>query len=284
MTQSIRFGEFWYLYFQVIRQMLKITLWFPVLIQGAIALGLAVIHNQIFSPFWGPALNSWVGLLYPEAVDAFFRYPEHYMIFPMIFSGSARVLNFLSEAFLFGIFCDMLISLYKGEKPAFMLSARRALSKYLKLTATWAVLLVILFIVSKYFYVFLEDVIGYSLHTAPRRQFLAMLLLHGVNVFIYTFFIFVIPSIMLGGESWAHEVSRGIKTSIKHPIAAFCMITIPYSIAAIPSLPLFNTRKIIEVFNPELVYQILLVAIGINIIANFVLIGTSVKFFMDKSE
>ena len=284
MAQKVRFGEYVFLYNQVLRQMLRLVLWLPVFLQGGLAILLAIAHHQIFSPVISPLLHSWVQLLYPNAADAFFRFPEHYLLLPLVFSGSARIYSLIFEAFFFGVYCDLMISLYRGEKPIFMQSARKALSRYLQLALSWAVLIVILYLVSKYFYAFVEDVLGFSLHTAPRRQFLAFAALHGLTVLIYVPFIFIIPAIMAGRQGWLEAVKKGFGLAMEHPIIAFGITAVPYTIAAIPALPLSYARRIIDVFNPELVFQIMLVAIAINIIANFILMGTSLKFFMDKTE
>ncbi len=284
MANVVRIGEFGYLYRQVIKQMLRITLWFPLLVQGLLAVGLAFAHENVFSAIFGPILNHWVGFLYPDAAQAFFHYPDHYLILPMVFSGSAKILNVFTEAFLFAIFSDLLINLYRGQKPSFLQSFKSALRLYLKLWITWFVLLALLYFVSSYFYTFLEDVIGFSLHTAPKRQLLAFAMLHGLNVLFYMPFIYIIPSIVTGKTNWWPAIMKGVRLSFRHPLVTFGIVAIPYTIAAIPALPLSYTRKIITVFNPELVFQIMLIAIGVNIIANFVLMGTAVKFFLDKTE
>ncbi|MEZ5359006.1 MAG: hypothetical protein R3F48_09275 [Candidatus Zixiibacteriota bacterium] len=285
MSQAVRFGEFSFLYRQVLRQMLRIALWLPLLLQGLLTIGLAFAHENMFSTVFGPILEGWVKFLYtPEAARAFFFYPDHYLILPAIFSASTRVFSFICEAFFFAVFSDLLIALYRGEKPIIGQAFSHAFKSYIKLTVSWAVLLLVLYFVSTYFYSFLENVLGFSLHTAPRRQFLALIMLHGVNVLIYMPFIYVIPSIMAGGAAWWPAITRAVRLTIKHPFITLAIVAIPYTIAAVPSLPLSYTRKIISIFNPELVFQLMLVVIVINILANFVLLGAAVKFFMDKNE
>lgn len=284
MSQAVRFGEFSFLYRQVLRQMLRLVLWLPLLTQGLLVIGLAFLHENMFSTVFGPLLQSWVGFLYPEAARAFFFYPDHYLILPAVFGASTRIFSLFFEAFFFAVFCDMLISLYRAGEPTLSGAVKHAVHMYVKLTCTWAVLLAILYLVSTYFYAFLENVIGFSLHTAPRRQFLALLMLHGVTVLVYLPFVYIIPSLMAGGAGWWASIKRAMALSIRNPFVTFGIVVIPYTIAAIPSLPLSYTKKIISVFNPELVFQLMLVVIIINILANFLLMGTALKFFMDKTE
>ncbi|MFH1701388.1 MAG: hypothetical protein ABIE07_12480 [Candidatus Zixiibacteriota bacterium] len=284
MGQRVQFGEFWFLYLQTIKQMKRAVLWSPLLILGLLTIGLATAHYYIFSPVLNPLLKGFLSFTYPQYKDAFFHYPNHFTLLPLILDTSVRVFSILVEALFLGVFSDLMISNYRGEKPAFSQSFGRAAKRYIKLTSVWGGLLVVLYLLSLYYYDFLTDVIGLALHQSPRRQIAVFFSLHFLAVVIYTPLIFIIPSIMVGGSSLAKTISRAFKTFIRHPFIAFGIVLIPYVISAAPGLPLSFSNRVVEVFNPEMIFYLIITSIVVSLITNFILMGTAVKFFMDQNE
>lgn len=283
MAQRVRMSEFWYLYGQTFKQMGKVSLWIPLLVQAFLAMGLLFMYYYIFSPMTGSLVSSLSRLINPEFAPLLYHYPSHFALLPHFFGIVRLILSGLVEAFLFGIVFDLLIALYRGERPVFMVSVSRALRRYLKLTIVWLVLTVVLYLVNKYFNSFIEDVIGYSLQDAPRRQMMARFGSQGLTVLLYAVCIFLLPSIMAGGASFWGAVKRGFKTFGRHPIIAFGLVLIPYLIGFLPSWVLSDPSRIVSNFYPELVFYLILVSIFVDVIVNFILLGTSLKFYMDQS-
>lgn len=283
MAERVRMSEYWYLYGQVFRQMSKVSLWIPLLAHGVLALGLALIHYYIFSPVTGPLVKVWVKVIDAQYASLFYHYPIHFTLLPYFFGTAQQVLNILVEAFLFGIVLDLLISLYRGERPAFMQSLSRAFRRYVQLTVVWLVLISVLYVINMNFSDFVETILGYSLQDAPRRQMMAQFAARGITILIYALFVFMLPSIMAGGMSFFGAVKRGFRLFFRHPFAAIGLVLIPYLIGFFPSWALSNPSKIVANFNPEVVFYLVLVSIGIDVVVNFILLGTSLKFFMDQS-
>jgi hypothetical protein len=276
-------AEFWYLYGQTFRQMGRFSLWTPLLIHGILAVILVLMHYYLFSSVSGSLVESWTRLINSDAAPIFYHYPNHFAVMPYFYGTARLVINVFTEALLFGIVIDLLIAVYRGEKPVFMQSVGRAFRRYFQLTVVWLVLIAILYFINKYFNPFIEDVIGYSLQGAPRRQFLAQTGIRIITVLIYSIWIFVIPSIMVGGVSFWNTVSRGFRMFLAHPFVAFGIVLIPYLIGLLPSWILTDPAKIVSNFYPELVFYLLLVSIGVDVVVNFILLGTSLKFYMDQS-
>jgi hypothetical protein len=283
MAQRIRMSEFWYLYGQTFRQMGRLSLWSPLLIGAVLAAILAFVHYYLFSPVTGSLVGGWVRLVNADLAPMFVHYPIHFALMPYFFGIAQLVMNIVIEAFLFGIVIDLLISLYRGEKPAFMVSVKHALQRYFKLTLFWVILIAILYFLNRYFNAFVEDVIGYSLQDAPRRQMMAQLSVRGLTVLAYALCIFVLPSIMVGGRSYLSAVKRGLGLFLKHPFAAFALVLIPYLIGFVPSWLISDPNRIVANFYPELVFYLILISIGLDILVNFILLGTTLKFYMDQS-
>lgn len=276
-------SEFWYLYGQTFRQMGRISLWSPLLIGALLAALLAYIHYYVFSPVTGPLLDGWLRLVNAEYAPLYVHYPTQFALMPYFFGIAQILLNILVEAFLFGIVIDLLISLYRGEKPAFMVSVKHALRRYFQLAIFWAILIAVLYLINRYFNVFVEDVIGYSLQDAPRRQMMAQLAVRGLTVLAYAICIFVLPSIMIGGRSYPGTIKRGFGLFFRHPFAAFALVLIPYLIGFIPSWLISDPNRIVANFYPELIFYLILISIGLDVVINFILLGTTLKFYMDQS-
>lgn len=263
--------------------MARVALWYPLLIEVVLLLALTAAHYYIFSPLTGPLVGAWAKLVSPNFAGSFTHYPAHLVLFPYYFGLARIVLAIVIEGFLWGILADLFISRYRGTPPLFAVSVRRAAARYLALTAVWAVLMLILLAVSLYFYDFLEKVIGYSLQAAPRRRLLARLMLELLKVVIYVPFIFLLPSIMANSVSLGQAIRRGVRVALAHPVISFGLILIPYLIGLFPSWAAGESETIVSKFSPELVVTLTLVSIAVDAVANFLLVGTAVKFYMDQS-
>ena len=284
MVQRVRLSGFWFLYTQMIRQMGRSSLWAPLFVQAVLAILLAMVHYYIFSPITGPLVRTWVQLVNSEFADVFYSYPAHFSLLPYFFGIARMVVNILVEALLFGVVIDLLISLYRGEKPILMQSARRATGRYIQLAGTWLVVIVVLYVVNRYFNSFVEDVLGYSLRGSPRRLLMADLTLRGITILIYSAWIFMLPSIMAGGVTFGSALKRGFRLFSRHPFVAIGLVLIPYILGFLPSWALSNPARIVNNFTPELVFYLALISIVVDVVVNFVLLCTSLKFFMDQSE
>jgi hypothetical protein len=284
MGQVVQWSEYWYLYGRSIRQMGRPVLWLPILIKAFLALILALMHFYIFSPLTGPVISAWAKLFNPEFAQSLFHYPGHFTLFPYFFGNSRLIINILTEALLYSVMIDMLISVYRGEKPAFLRSFKAAAARYIRLTVVWAILLAILYIVNLYFFDFIEKVIGYSLQDAPRRQIMARAVLIGITILIYAPCIFLLPSLMSDKTSFGQAMRRGFSIAIQHPFISIGLVLIPFVIGFIPSWLSSESVKIVTNFSPELVFYLILISIGVDVVADFILLGTTVKFFMDQTS
>ena len=284
MAQRVRFSEFWFLYGQTFRQMGRFTLWLPVVILGLIAFLIAQMHYHIFSPVGGPIIQAWAELIKPDLAGGLTHYPAQFVVMPYFFGNARLLANIFLEALFFGVMIDMFIALYRGARPAFATSFKTALRLYLPLTVVWFVLNAVLYLVNIYFFDFIENVIGYSLFDAPRRQFIASLALRGITVLLYMPCIFLLPAIIVGGKSFGASLKNGFAVFARHPFIALGLILVPYIFGVIPSWWASESVNVVTNFFPEMVYYLILISIFVDIIVNFVLLGTSVKFFMDQSD
>lgn len=283
MAQRVTLSEFGYLYGQTFRQVPRFKLWAPLLIQGVVMFILALMHLYIFSPLISPIIKAWTGLFPPALADAFYHYPTQFVFMPYFFGQAQIFVNFVIEAFLFGIVIDLFVALYHGQKPVFMTSLGHALKRYFQLMLVWFLVLGALYLINTYFFDFVEKVLGFSLQAAPRRLVGAELLLRAITVVVYAACIFLLPSIMAGAGSWLNRIKRGFVIALRHPFVAIGLVLIPYLVGFLPSWALSNANTVVTNFSPDLVFYLIVVSIGLDVILNFFMLGTAVKFFMDQS-
>jgi len=280
---AVKLGEFIYLYRQAFRQMLRPVLWLPLLILSLAAVGLALSHYHIFSPVFGPILKFWLGWLYPEQKEAFFHYPQHFLYYPVVLYDSMRILSLVLEGFFLGIFSALLIALYREEKLRLGGAFRLAAGRYFQMTGIWAIMLMGQYVISLYFYDFVQIVLGYSLHTAPRRQFGAFLGLHTVIALSFMPFLYMLPSLVADRKPFWMALRRAWLLMVTHPFVTLGLVGIPYAFSALFGIPLSFSNQVVTILYPESILYMTIVAIGAGLLANFVMMATAVKFFMDQN-
>lgn len=284
MAQKIRFSEFYYTYFSVLKLSFRPILWVPLGIQALIACALAFAHLYIFSPITGSMVQGWASLFELEVGKALIHYPGHFIVLPYLFEHSVLIFNLFFEALIFGVFLSLLIRIYRGTTYSLGQSFKESAGKYLQLAATWALVYIILYVIGRYFFEFVENVLGYSLEIAPRRKFLVTSLLHAVRLLILAPTVFLLPSIILGGVSFGGAIKRGFSFFASHPFAALGLVMVPYFIWTPLPLALSYTDKLVRIFNPEIVFYLIIGSIFANFIANFIFLGTSLKLYLDFSD
>ncbi len=284
MAERVRWSDFWFLYGQTLKQMRRPVLWAPLLLQGILALGLAAMHYYLFSPLTGPLLTGWLRLVQPEYASAYFHYPQHFIFLPYFWGYARLVVGLFTEALFLSVTIDMLMALYHGQSPLLMISFRRALAAYLRLTLVWAVVIIVLYLVNRYALDIVQSVLGYSLESAPRRQLAASAGLRVLTVLIYAPCMYLLPSLMRGRGTVGEMISQALRVALRHPFISLGLAAIPYLIGLPPSWAAMESSTIVSNFYPELVYLLVLLTIIIDVPVNFLLLGTSVKFFMDQSE
>lgn len=286
MAERIRWSEFWFLYTRTIKQMRYVVVWAPFIIQGLIAFLLAAAHYYLFSPITGPLVSGWVRLVSPEYAAGFFHYPGHFVLLPYFFGYARLVAALLTEALLFAVAIDLFAALHRGEPPIWATSFKKAVGRYLRLTLVWAVVLIILYLLNRYFFDFLQNVLGYSLESAPRRQMAMTAVLHGLTVLVYAPCLYVLPSLMLGSDRPRTAISQALRVALRHPFVTVGLVLLPYLISLPLSWAASESMKIVTSFSPELVYLLVVLSLVVDIPVNFILVGTSTKFFLDvaKSE
>ncbi len=284
MAKKIRFSEFWHAYISVLKLTLRPVLWIPLGLQAGVAICLALAHYYIFSPVTGPLVHGWASLFEVEVAKALVHYPGHFIVLPYLFEHSVLIFNIFAEAFLFGIFLSLLVGIYRGSPYSLGGSFKDSAGKYLKLAATWAILYIILYVVGRYFFDFVENVLGYSMEVAPRRKALVTLILHGLRILILAPSVFLLPSIIIGGVSFGAAIRRGLSFFTSHPFASLGLVLVPYFIWTPLPLALAFPAKLVQIFNPEMVFYLVIGSIFANFVANFIFLGTSLKLYLDYSE
>ena len=282
MAQRVTWTEYVYLYGQSLRLMGRFTLWLPLLIHGLIGFLLLQMFYYMFSPVFGSLAVAVSRLINETFAPALSDYPGQFIALPYFWGTSRFWVNIVIEALLFGMVVHGMIKIYSGEKVSFGDSLKSTLQKYFQITIVWAFLSLLLYVINMHAADVINSVLGISFTGSPRRRMVLELGIRLITVLFYALFIFIIPSIMAGGERFGSAIKRGFGVFFRHPVAAFSIILIPYLIGFLPSWLATKSDKIVANFNPEMVYYLLIVSIIVDVIVNFILLGTSVKLFIDR--
>jgi hypothetical protein len=95
-------------------------------------------------------------------------------------------------------------------------------------------------------------------------------------------FMYVVPAIM-AGQKTGESVKRGLMIALRHPFITFGLIVFPYLLGFLPAWAAGESQKIVTNFYPELVYYLTLFSIVVDAVVNFLVVGTSAKFYLDHS-
>lgn len=281
MAERIRWPEFWFLYTRTITQMRRGVVWGPFVIQGLIAFLLAAAHYYLFAPITGPLVAGWVRLIAPDYAPGFHHYPGHFILLPYYFGYARLIAAMFTEGLLFAVAIDFFASLHRGQPPLWAAAWKKALGRYLRLTIVWAIVLILLYLLNRYFFDFLQNVLGYSLESAPRRQTAMTAVLHCLTVLVYAPCLYFLPSLMLRDEKTGTAIRGALGLAWRHPFVTIGLVLLPYLVSLPLSWAASESAKIVSSFSPELVYLLIVLSILVDVPVNFVLVGTSAKFFLD---
>jgi hypothetical protein len=209
----------------------------------------------------------------------FSHYPGLFLLLPNIFQWGKLILGIVFEGLAAGLTAALFFGFFssgikKETKAGF------AFSKWPHLLLAWTFITAILVLLNW----ILPQVFQSYLEGSPRRIAIFDIIFRLLTVFIYSIFIYAVPAIVVYGKS----VWKSIKTSIgffaKYPIFSFFLALIPYLISVPTSYLVTRSDIIVNKFSPELVFYLLLLGIGADLLVNFFTTGAVVKFLIDESE
>jgi hypothetical protein len=267
------------LYVSVLKAVPRIKIWVPFMVYALLQAALLVLCVSYVNPLIYPILSPLVGLLGDKTAAAFGHYPGLYLFLPTVFQWAKLVLGLIFEGLAAGMTAVLFLWFFQLPRKS-TLRLTYAVSKWPHLLLTWVAITALLFAVNWLLpYAFSE-----SLRGSPRLLFAFGIALRILTVFLYSIFVYAVPSVIVHKTTFVGALGRSIRLFMSHPVFSFFLVLIPYLLSVPTSFLANRSDVIISRFSPELVFYILLVAVIADLIINFAITGAAVGFLLEEAE
>ena len=273
-----KLNQFISLFIESFKMMGRGKIWLVLLILGGVNGFILYAHIDFLSALFYPLVTWWTNAVSQSAGTVFSHYPGHYIALPYYF-GLARLLpGFLLEGLVLGW-----AALYfrKGylKGASLPISFGFIAKKWVHLVGCWIVLTGLTMLAS----IYLPDLLRFFHEDSPRRLLVVeFMIIPSVLTLILAVFYYAYAAVAIEQKNMWQGLLRSLKLFLKRPFTAFflaAMILIgPYLMTVIAS----KSGDIISKFHPELVLWILVAGLAIELIANFLWMGTAVRFLLEE--
>ncbi len=233
-------------------------------------------HHNFSSPLFYNIISIWGKIFGVKQFQFFTHYPGHFLLLGVYFGWAKFVFGLIFEGLLLGFIAREFYKRYGNSKVKFPKTLKQS---WLSLIVGWLVINGLLLIIS----IELPELLKDFLWSSPRRQMVFdYLILPSIFIFTFALFYFVVPGISIYGWSVLKSISVSVKYFISNPMTCLFLAGIVLSGPILISFVNNHPEIIVEKFKPELVYLLLIGSLVLDILANFLWIGTSVKFLSDE--
>jgi len=241
---------------------------------------LVVLDNFMWPPLYGPVM-AFVGLVGDQYATGFSHYPGHFMILPYVFDWAKLIIGFIIEGPILGAAALILYEDHFDSPEEEKTPLRVIFSSWLYLSLAWALMNGLMLLISVYLPGYFESWMAGSPRRILAYQFV---LLPAVYVALLSLQFFVIPRIAIFGENVWQALKRGMLISLQNPVSTFCLAALVLTGPVIMSFFTGQPGLIVDKFRPELVYWALVVSLFVEMIANFLWMGTAARFLVEIEE
>jgi hypothetical protein len=290
MTLLSNLNQFIALFLDTLRQLARGRIWLVLLAYALVNAFVLYAHNDFLSPYFYGVISWWLGVLtaiIPEsmlpaaAAEIFTHYPGHYLTMPALFGWAKTFVALLFEGVVLGAVAILFWNAYLKATGAEAIPASRSIKRWLHLVAVWIVLNGLFMLVNRWAPDLASSMIAHHPRRALLFEFTVMPVLQSL---VLGLLFFVFPAVALFGDNAWKAVTRSLRIFIRRPFSAFFLaaviLTGPIVVASISS----RAGDIVTKFRPELVYWVLLASIVVEMVANFLWMGTAVRFLVDSDE
>ncbi len=234
---------------------------------------------DFISPFFYGPVRWWTSLFGDQAAAGFTHYPGQFRLLPY-FSGWAKFYVGLAlEGVVLGLVARQFGAIFIGEERLPENGKKVSAKLWLNLSLGWLLINGLIAVAATLLPELLQDqIMGH-----PRRELLFdYLLLPGLFIFITALFLFVIPIQVIHGVGFPRAVTGSLRLFIENPLNSLFMSGFILSGPIVISFVTSRPSVIVERFQPELVFWILLAGLVVEMVANFLWMGSTVKFLADE--
>ncbi|UCC43260.1 MAG: hypothetical protein JSU65_08925 [Candidatus Zixiibacteriota bacterium] len=235
------------------------------------------------SPAFHGAVTWWVALIDSLTgsadAEAFDHFPNHLYFLAGKFGWAKILTGLLFESLALGLVAAMFNSRFVtgGLDRSYN---RSFLRLWPHLVLAWLLVNLLTIAVGE----FLPRLLAPLTETPRRLLALQVVLLPAGFTLVFGAFMFTIPCLAVYRENIGRAIVRSLRIFIHNPVTclvlAALVLALPVALSTISSNPV----RIVESFRPELVYWLLLLGLIVEMPANFLWMGATVRFLADQAD
>jgi hypothetical protein len=273
-----RINQFISLFLDTFRQIANWRIWLLLLGLFTVYWIILYAHYQYVSPVFYSVLTPWLRLFGGNEATAFGHYPQQFFYLTSVFGWAKLVAGLVLEGLMLGLVARLFARAFGVTIPG---------PQNRSLTAMWLQLVLVWLVING-----LTMLAGFALPAVagpyldgPRRLLaFSFVVMPFVFTLIFSLFLFAIPSVAVHGETSLRAIVSSLRLFLRRPFTCFflsmILLAVPLLIGTICSWPV----ELIDRFNPELIYWLLLVSLAVEAVAGFLWMGTTVRFLAEPEE
>jgi hypothetical protein len=232
-------------------------------------------HYNFLSPVFYSVMTAWTRLIDPGSATAFTHYPAQFYYLADYFGWAKLIVGLVLEGLVLG----GVVRILSRDNAAFE-TQKSLLVLWPHLVLAWLVINVLTLAAGLY----LPELMRPLLDGPRRLMAFRLVFMPGIYSLILALFFFAIPAIALKGDNVFRGLMRALTIFRRNPVT--CLLLSGIILAGPITLSILSgyASDIIEKFRPELIYWLLVIGLGTELLANFFWMGTASRFLADHSS
>lgn len=241
---------------------------------------LLIALSRAYAPVYYGLAQAWLNLIAPEKAVGFTHYPGHLMLLAQVFDLTRFYLSTLIEGAVLGV---VAILFYRAYTPARIGSGGGRSTHWF---LTWLQLVLAWLVINGLFmmiYTTLPDLLSSQLEGAPRRMLIFTYMFQpALHLLILGMLFFAIPYIAIYRVSFLRGIYQSLSLFLKAPLTSLFLAGVVFSGPVLIRTGLQDPARIMERFQPEAIFWVLLAGLVLNIIVYFFWMGTAARRLVDR--
>jgi len=272
-------NQFIGLFLSTLKQVLHARTWFILFLYFVLTELVLFAHYEFLSPVFYPLIKSWISLFGEDSFKAFSHYPGHFLYMPYYFSWAKIIIGLLFEGLVLGAVAAMFADNYRNLTGSGKTQFKETFPLVLQFMAAWIIFNGLTVLINLY----LPDLLAAFHQDSPRRLLAIRFVLQPfILAVIFAMLFFAIPAVAVYRENFLRAVFRSVKLFFRRPLTSFFLagfiMFVPYIVSAVPP------DVIITKFKPELVFWIMFIGLGVEMVASYFWMGTAVRFLLEEEN
>lgn len=236
-------------------------------------------HYKFYSPFFYGMIQPWASLLNPQSAVGFTHYPGHFLTLPYFFSWARFFLSVPVEGLVLGMVALLIYDSFVGRQGLWPNSLKQWSYLWVQLVFAWLAVYGLMLLLDTY----LPELLRAELYRAPRRLFVFhYLFLPAVHVVLLALFYYVLPYAAVNQAGFLRAVRRSLEFFRDNPLLTLFLAAVILAVPVVFSVVILNLGSLVERFQPEIVYSVILVGLVADIFVKFFWMGSAVRFLVER--